>query len=106
MDDNDDDKEWHADSGHPDFHHNGDRPLFRHDGRSRFVFSTETDAGLGPQFELIGEYVFLYPDSDPLFTIRGDDVYAYHDLMAVDGERPWYTLRVVRAAQHDRDRQS
>jgi hypothetical protein len=106
MDDNDVVIEWHADNGHPDFHHRDrDRPLFRHDGRSRFVFSTETDAGLGPQFELIGEYVFLYPDSDPVFMIRGDHVYAFDgDLMAVGDEAPWYTLRVIHAAQHDRDR--
>ena len=94
MDDNEVVIEWHAHGGHPDFRHFGDGAVFRHDSRTRFVFSTDTNAGWRPQFELLGEYVFSYHDTVPLFVIRGDDVYAYEgELADIGDQQPWYTLR-------------
>ena len=86
---------WYVHRGHPDFTRHGlHGPVYRHDGRSRFVYGADDHPACEPVFELIGEFVFCYGDSEASFVIRGDRVFAA-TTDDPDGaeETPWYLLR-------------
>ncbi len=88
---------WYLHRGHPDFAREAlHGPVYRHDGRSRFVYGAEDHPAREPVFELIGEYVFCYGDPEAAFIIRGDRVYASDDETLGTEEAPWYLLRDAR----------